>query len=239
MGVLQAAGPLTNPEEMGRSIVGQVGTGVDPGQGPFKVQQQSLMAGVNIGSTQGRKVAATGLHELHSPVNFTGNRLVAGMGRVRGKALVPGMDRPQISEATLGKGPNQVKGRGTSVVAAQHALRIMEARLSSKIEAVDHFAAEGRQGDTGPGLIIRGTGLRELPGHAAHLDHGHGGTVGQHNSHLQQGTNPARNLIGSGPGKGLSTVTPLQEEGLALGHLGQFLAHLVYLTGKDQGRDGL
>ena len=146
------------------------------------------------------------------------------------------MHGAQVCEAALGEGTNQVQGGCAGVVAAQHALGVVYAGFGGEVETVDGFAAEGGQGDVAAGFHVCGTGLGELTRHAAHLHHGHGGAVGEHCRHLQDGLDAAGDLVGGCTREGFCAVAALQQECAAFSNLTECLAHSVDLTGEDERR---
>src|SRR5690606_30802453 len=102
--------------------------------------------------------------------------------------------------------------------------------------AVDDVAAECRQSYTISSFIIRGAWLGELASHTTHLDHGHGRAIGQHHSHLQDGTNTRGDLICGCVGKGFGAVAALEQKGLALCGCGEAFTQYVDFAGKYQWR---
>ena len=112
----------------------------------------------------------------------------------------------------------------------------MAAGFGGEVVAVDDVAAVGRKGHAVAGLVIGGAGLGELPGHAAHLDDGHRGAVGEHHGHLEDGLDPGADLVCRGCLEGLGAVAALEQERLALGCGGQALAEDVHFAGENQRR---
>ena len=105
-----------------------------------------------------------------------------------------------------------------------------------ELEAVDVVAAIGRQLDAVDLLDVGRARLGELAGHAADLHHRHAGAVGQHDRHLQQHAERVADVVGGEIDEALGAVAALQQEGLALGHLGQRRLELARLAGEDQRR---
>ena len=122
------------------------------------------------------------------------------------------------------------------MVRLHHPAGIVGAGLGGEVEPVDHVAAVGRQRHAFAGLVVGRTGLGELAGHPAHFDHGQRGAVGEHHGHLQNGLDPGTDLVGSGCAEGLGTISALEQEGLAIGGLGQTFAQDVDFAGEDQRR---
>ena len=68
---------------------GSAGARVDAGQRALVVHQQRLVARVELDALERLEVGAARGHELDGAVDLAGQRLVAGVGRVLGEALVP------------------------------------------------------------------------------------------------------------------------------------------------------
>ena len=122
------------------------------------------------------------------------------------------------------------------MVGADEALRVGDAGGLVEGEVVDHVASEGGQGDALAGLDRRAARLGVLPGHAADLDDGHGGAVGQHRGHLQDRLDPVADVVGGRGGEGLGAVAALEDEGLADGGLGHAVGEDVALAREDERR---
>ena len=234
--IVDAAGALANPQEVCGGVVGQMGTRVDAGEGTLVVHYQCFVADVHVGGLEGFEVHAACFHELEGAADFVGGLLVALMRGVGGEAAVPLVYGAQVCEAALGEGTDQVQGGGTGVVALQHALGVVYAGFGGEVETVDGLAAEGGQGDVAASFHVCGARLGELTRHAAHLHHGHGGAVGEHCRHLQDGLDAAGDLVGGCTREGFCTVAALQEECAAFSNLTECLAHGVDLTGEDERR---
>ena len=144
----------------------------------------------------------------------------------------------QVGEAALGEGAQQVQRRRRLLVGRHQALGIGAAGLGLEGLVVDHVAAEGRQLQVADPLGGRRARLGELPGDAADLDHGHAGGVGQRHRHLQNDLELVPDGVGRELGEGLGAVAGLEQEGLAVGHLGQLRCEVTGLAGEDEGRDG-
>ena len=237
VGVVQLAGALPDPEEVRRGVVGQAGARVDAGQGALVVQQQGLVAGVELHPLERLEVGAAGGHELDGAVDVPGQGLVAGVGRVLGEALVPLVHQAQVREAALGEGADQVQRGGGGVVGLEHPAGVVGAGLRREVVAVDDVAAVGRQGDAVAGLVVGGAGLGELAGHAAHLDDGHRRAVGEHDGHLQDGLDAGADLVRRGGLEGLGAVAALEQERLALRGGGEPFAQDVHFAGENEGRE--
>ena len=238
VGVVQFAGALPDPEEVRRGVVRQAGARVDARQGPLVVEQQRLVAGEEL-HAQRVEVGTAGGHELDGAVDVPGQRLVAGVGRVFGEALVPLVHQAQVREAALREGADEVQGGGGGVVGLQHPAGVVAAGLGREIVAVDDVAAVRREGHAVAGFVVGRAWLRELAGHAAHFDDRHGRTVGEDDGHLQDGLDPGTDFVRRCGFKRFRAVAALEQERLALGRRCEPFAQDVHFTGEDQrGKDG-
>ena len=76
------------------------------------VEQQGLVAGVEVDGGQLIVLDSTGHHEDQCPLNLRCQRLVPGLDvGVTHEVGIPRMDATQVGEATGGKRPHQVQGR--------------------------------------------------------------------------------------------------------------------------------
>ena len=100
--------------------------------------------------------------------------------------------------------------------------------------AVDGVAAEGGQGDLAAGLGVRAARLGVLTGHAADLDHGRGGAVGEDRGHLEDGLDLEADVVGRVVGEGLGAVPAHEDEGVPGTGLGDEVAQGVDLSGEDE-----
>ena len=87
--------------------------------------------------------------------------------------------------------------------------------------------------------IIVGARLGELAGDAPDLHHRHAGGEGQHHRHLQQHAERVADIVGMELGEALRAIAALQQESLALRHLGQRRFEVARLAGEHQRRMGL
>ena len=74
---VELAGALADPHEVGRDVVGQLGAGVDAGQRVLVLQQQRLVAGVEVDPVELVGVGADRLHEGQRALDLGGHLLVA------------------------------------------------------------------------------------------------------------------------------------------------------------------
>ena len=238
VGAVHLAGALADPQEVGARGVGVAAARVHAGQGALVVEQERLVGRVELGAAHGLEVHARGVHEADRAVDLGGHLLVLGVGRVGHEALVPLVHAAQIGEAALGEGADQVQGGGGGVVRLHHPSGVVPACLLGELVAVHDLAAEAGQRDAVAGLRVRGPRLGELAGDPAHLHDRHGGAVGQHRGHLQDGLHPGADPVGGGPGERLGAVAALQEERAALGDVGQTGAQQVDLAREDERGQG-
>ncbi len=235
--VVQFAGALTDPEEVRGGVVREAGARIDAGQGALVVEQQRLVAGVELHALQRLEVGAAGRHELDGAVDVPRQRLVAGVGRVFGEALVPLVHEAEVREAALGEGADQVQRGGGRVVGPEHPAGIVAAGFRGEVVPVDDVAAVRRKSHAVAGFVVGGARLGELPRHPAHLDDRHRRTVGQDHCHLQDGLDPGADLVRRGVLECLGAVTALEQERLALGGSREPLAEDVDFAGEHEGRE--
>ena len=79
-------------------------------------------------------------------------------------------------------------------------------------------------------------GLEVLTGDTAHLDHGQGCGVGQHNRHLQDRLEPSPNRIRRVGREGFGTVATGQDEGFAAARLAEVIGENVAFPGENKRR---
>ena len=216
------------------------------GQGFLVAEDQSLVAGVEVDLVQahlGPQVDAAGRHEAQGPVDLAGDGLVALALPAGGdELLVPHVDLAQVGETTLGEGAHQVERGGRLVVGGDQTAGVRATGLERRGVVVDDVAAEGGEPLAADYLVRRRAGLGELPGDAAHLHHRDAAAVGEDHGHLQDDLELVADAVGGEVVEGLGAVTGLEQEGPALGHLGQGAAQGPGLAGEDergQGREDL
>jgi hypothetical protein len=235
---VELPGALADPQEVRRDVVRQARTRVDAGQGALVVEQQRLVAGVDVDPVELLRVGARGVHERQRPVDLAREALVAAPGRaVRDEVLVPGVDLAQVGVAALGEGAAEVQRHGGGVVGAQEASRIRGALLGGEAEAVDHVAAVRRELDAVAYLDRLGTRLGELARHPADLHDRHARGVRQHDRHLQQRLELVAYVIGGGAGERLRAVAALENERLAARDRRELTAEQVALAREHQRRE--
>ena len=239
MCAVHLSGALTDPEHVGRAVVPVAGQGVLTGERLLVVEEERLVAGVEVDLAevgQGVAVDAACGHELHGPVDLVGQGLVALAGGAgRHELAVPLVDAREGGEAALGERPEEVQRGGGPVVGREEALGVGGALPGCEADVVDDVPAECRQLDAVDGLGVAGTRLGELSGDATDLHHRYPGEVGEDDCHLQDDTQSVPDGVSDGV-EGLGAVAGLQEEGIAVGHGGQPLGQLTGLAGEDQRR---
>ena len=234
MGAVCLTGALPHPEHVGGGVVEAPGAGVLADHGILVLQEEGLVGGVEVDLAQGLEVHAGGLHEAHGPVELLGEGLEALVGGVGGEAAVPGVDLAQVRVTAHREGADEVEGGARAQVGVQHAGGVGDAGLGGELVAVDGVAAEGGQGDLSAGLGVRAAGLGVLAGHAADLDHGRGGAVGEDRGHLEDGLDLEADVVGRVVGEGLGAVPAHEDEGLPGAGLGDELTQGVDLSGEDE-----
>ena len=189
VGAVELAGAVADPQQVGRAVVPVAGQRVLAGERLLVVEQERLVAGVDVDLVElqlGVEVDAAGGHEPQRALDLGREALVApALGAGVDELLVPRVDLGEVGEAALGEGAQQVEGGGRLVVAADQPLRVGPAGGGLELEVVHHVAAEGRQLDAVACLGGGGARLRELAGDAADLHRRHAGAVGEHHRHLE------------------------------------------------------
>ncbi len=237
VGAVELTGPLADPDEVAGHVVRLLGARVDAGQRVLVLEDQRLVAGVEVDPVELVGVGADGLHEGERPVDLLAELLVAPADRRAAHEVgVPGVHLAQVGVPTGDERADEVqRGRGR-VVDLDQPLRVGDPGLRGEVEAVDGVAAVRRQGHPVAGLEVRGPRLGVLAGDPAELHDRHGGGVGQHDRHLQQHPQLVAHVVGGHPVEGLGAVPALQQERLAAGDRGQLRLQVVALTGEDQRR---
>ena len=218
---------------------GQLGAAVDAGHRVLVLQDQRLVAGVEVDAVELVGVGADGLHEAQRPVDLGGHLLVlaADLGAEH-EVGVPGVHLAQVGVAAGDEGAHEVQRRGRGVVDLHEPLRVGHPGLRGELEAVDGVAAVGRQRDAVAGLEVRGARLGVLAGEPAQLHHGHRGGVRQHDGHLQQHAQLVAGVVGGDAGEGLGAVAALEQEGLAAATAASFCFSASHSPAKTSGGIG-
>ena len=217
VGAVELAGALADPDEVAGDVVRQLGAAVDAGHRVLVLEDQRLVAGVEVDPVELVGVGADRLHEGQRAVDLGGHLLVAAADRgAEHEVGVPGVHLAQVGVPTGDEGAHEVQRRGRRVVDLHEPLRVGDARgLGGEVEAVDGVAAVGRQGDAVAGLEVRGARLGVLAGEPAQLHDGHRRGVRQHDGHLQQHAQLVAGVVGGHAVEGLGAVAALEQEGLA------------------------
>jgi hypothetical protein len=180
---------------------------------------------------------AAGFHErqrLGDPVRHVAVTLA--LRRALDEAEHPAVHPRERRVAAIGEGAQEIERRRRLGVGLDLARRIRHARLLLELEPIDDIAAIARQLDRALALGRRRTGLGELTGHAADLDHRHRRAEGQDHRHLQQHAQRVADVVGMELGERLRTVPALQQERFAGAHVGELLLQIPRLAGEHQRR---
>ena len=241
VGAVELAGALADPDVVRGQVIearlwGFSGELVaQPQHGAFVVEDQGLVAGVDLGGVEVAVVDPAGAHETHTAVDLAGQRLVAGPGRRGPDELpVPIVDEVQRRQARRGQGPHQVH-RGAGVGVRPHqAGRVVVADSRVRSESVDHVAAVGLQSQR---VEVRRARLGVLARDAGHLHHRQARGIGQHHGHLQQGADIGADVRLGVVGERFGAVAALQHERLAAGHRGELAGEPFDLRRDRDRRD--
>ena len=216
---------LADPEHVRRAVVPVAGQRVAAREALLVVQHEALVARPDVDLVQlglAREVDAAGGHEAQRALDLARDLLVAAaLGRARDELLVPLVHARDVGEAALRERAQQVERARRLVVGAQHALRVVDARLGRGRVVVDQVAVERRQVDVADALGGRRARLRELAGDAPHLDHRQRRRVGQDDRHLQQDPQLLADRDRGGVVERLGAVTGLEQERAPGGDLGE------------------
>ena len=119
---------------------------VGPGQGPLVVQQQGLVAGVELHRAELPGVGPARVHERDRPVDLVRQLLIALPGRAAGhEVLVPGVHLAQVGIAAAGQGPAQVQRGRRAVIRLQQPARVRRPGRGGELDAVDRVAPVDRK----------------------------------------------------------------------------------------------
>src|SRR5262249_47410740 len=138
---------------------------LDAGERPLVLEDERLVAGVELHAFECAVVYPAGAHEPHRTVDLVRHVLVAGAGLGRPRECgVPRVDAIERGQSATGVGAQQVQRGGRGGVRTQDAVRVRGALTG---QVVDHVAAVGRAA----GRVHSGRSrLGVLPGDAAELD---------------------------------------------------------------------
>jgi len=221
---VQLPGAVANPQKVPGGVIRLTGPRVDPGQGMLVLQDQRLMAGVEVHGPEYVVVNAAGHHEGESAIDLVRQVLILHASRgVLDEVGVPAVHTSQVGEPAGDERPRQVQGGRGRVVDLQEPLRIRLSSLGCELEAVHGITAICRQRDAITRFGGRAARLGKLARHPANFDDRHLCGVRQHNRHGQQGTKLALDVCGGHLGERLGAIATLQHESLTggnAGHLG-------------------
>ena len=238
MGMVGLAGAVADPEHVAGGGVPVAGRGIDPGHGLLVAEQQRLVAGVEIGRAHlGMRlwIDADGPHEVQALGDPLGELGVArGLRRILHEAEHPAMRILEIGIAAGGEGADQVERRRRLAVGHELAARIGRAGLGREGDVADNVAAVARQFDAVDGLGRGRARLGELAGDAADLHHRRTAGIGEHHRHLEEETEEIADVVRRMLGEALGAIAALEQEGLALGDLGQGALQLAGFARKHQ-----
>ena len=234
VGAVEVAGPLPDPDEVRRRVVGQTGARVDPGHRPLVVEHQRLVRREELDRAHRVEVGPARGHELHRHVDVVGQLVVLLVRGVGDEALVPVVHVAQVGEAAHGEGADEVQRRRGRVVGPDQPVRVGGAGRRLEGEVVDHVAPVCGQLDPVAGLGARAARLRVLTAHPAHLDDRDRGAVGEHRGHLEDRLDPVADVVGGRRHERLRAVTALQHERLTARRRRHPVAQQVALPSEDQ-----
>ena len=201
------------------------------------VEQQRLVAGVEVDPVELVGVGADGLHEGQRALDLVGDRLIAlAEGRALHEVGVPGVHLPQVGVTTGHERADQVERGRRGVVDVDEPLRVGDPRLRGEVVAVDRVAAVGRQGQPVAGLHVGAARLGVLAGEPAELHDRDRRGVRQHDRHLQQHAQLVADVVGGDSVERLGAVAALEQEGLAPGHGRDLVHEVVALPRKHERR---
>jgi hypothetical protein len=127
---VELAGALADPQEVRGQVVQLRARrpGVQPQQRALVVEQQRLVAGVDLDGVQRRVVDAAGRHEPQAAVDLVGQRLVALAGRrVARRSPCSSRAPVQVGHAGAGQRADEVHRRARVGVGADHPARVGDA----------------------------------------------------------------------------------------------------------------
>ena len=150
MRAVELAGPLADPEHVGRAVVPGAGQRVLPGERLLVAEDQRLVARVDVDLVRACGFDSVSMPQARmkpqGPVDLVGDALVAlPAGLRRHELLGPGVDPGQVGEAALGERPQQVQRRRRLVVGLHEpsGSGIRAAAVGARV--VDDVAAEAGQ----------------------------------------------------------------------------------------------
>src|SRR5688572_290328 len=156
--------------------------------------------------------------------------------RMLQEAEVPVLRVVHVREAAVDQRAHEIERERGALVAAQEQFRVRLAIGGRERGAVDEVAAVARQGDAVPRFRVGRSRLGELARDAADADHRFLEPVQQHDAHLQEDLELARDGVGVTVGEALRAVASLQQETLAPLRRGELRLELVDFPGHHDRR---
>mmetsp|Transcript_25232 Transcript_25232/g.54844 ORF Transcript_25232/g.54844 Transcript_25232/m.54844 type:complete len:290 (-) Transcript_25232:475-1344(-) len=183
VGMVKLPGPLTAPQEVRRAIIPVPTGAVLASEGLLVVQQQALMAGVELSFTHQRagRVHTAGNHELNCLIHALGQVQVGlTLRAVLHELQVPLADPSQSTIAAIREAPEQVQSGSRLIVSTDQAEGVRNACVSGELRPVDDISTVGRQFHITNLLHISRARLGELASNAAQLHNWDTTTKSQH-----------------------------------------------------------
>ena len=181
-------GPHADPRHVRGEVVPAILTRDETGLGLFVMEDQSFVAGIEIGAQRlVDLLRADGLEELE-PIGDRGDDplVLDPKRRMTDETEVPVLRVMQIREAAVDQRPDEVQRERRALIAAQQQGGIGFPGLRRELRSVDDIASVGGQRHPVTGLGVGRARLRVLTGHAAYADDGTLETVDEHQTHLKQ-----------------------------------------------------
>src|SRR5688572_27569024 len=147
------------------------------------------------------------------------------------KPEVPILRVMHVREPAVDQRSHEVERQRGALVATQEQLRVRFAIGRGERGPIDQVAAIARQGDAIARFRVRRARLCELAGDAADANQRLLESMQQHDAHLQQDLELARDGIGIAVGETLRAVAALEQEALAALRGGQFGLELIDFPG--------
>jgi len=240
VGALDLVGALAHPGQVRAQVVDAVLVGDRAGEGLLVGQQQRLVARVERDAFEGVELLlGHGLDE----VNRVPDRVDEGVVLLRERRVVhevevPVLRVPEVREAPLGEGPDEVEGEGGAGVGLHHPLRVRAARLRREFGAVDDVAPVAGERRAVARLGVRGARLGVLPRKAPDPHDARVEPVGEHEAHLHQNLEPAGDDVGPAVAERLGALPALQQKPVPLRGPGDLRLEVLNLPRRDERGEG-
>ncbi len=242
MRMVELTRAVADPDHVARRGIPVTGGRIDAGQRLFVTEQQSLVAGEEIGFAQARIVFcadADCLHEVHGLGNPVSQLAVT----IRLRAVLDEAEHPLVNVFKVGvaahcESAQQVKRRRRLAVRVELSLGVRHTRGLIELDAVDDVAAVGRQRHPIEHFHVGRARLGELTGNTTDLHHRQLRTIGQDDSHLQESAEEVADIIRAMLEEAFGAIAALQQKGVAVCHIGKLLFQAAGFTGKNQRRIG-